>query len=146
MLLAASAPIPNSAALGLTEFSQLDTLDPWYKSQFRTGLGTQVGEWQTVEADEVEVYRGTSLIRNKYYRGTSLIRNVQVGEWETVEADEVEVYCISDLHCDYTLNLAWTEVPSPPNPEPCILALHRNVLWYQGGLVFEAHRLVYHSG
>jgi len=23
--------------------------------------------------------------------------------------------------------------------------LHRNVLWYRGGLVFEAHRLLYHS-
>ena len=23
--------------------------------------------------------------------------------------------------------------------------LHRNVLWYRGELVFEAHRLLYHS-
>jgi len=23
--------------------------------------------------------------------------------------------------------------------------LHRNVLWYRGGFVFEAHRLFYHS-
>jgi len=30
---------------------------------------------------------------------------------------------------------------SARHPEP----LHRNVLWYRGGLVFEAHRLWYHS-
>jgi len=24
-------------------------------------------------------------------------------------------------------------------------SLHRNVQWYRGGLVFEAHRLLYHS-
>ena len=26
------------------------------------------------------------------------------------------------------------------------LPLHRNLLWYRGGLVFEAHRLLFHAG
>jgi len=29
--------------------------------------------------------------------------------------------------------------------QPPTKSLHRNVLWYRGGLVFEAHRLLYHS-
>jgi len=47
-----------------------------------------------------------------------------------------------------------TESPASTNPmgmHACILGggfrvpLHRNVLWYRGGLVFEAHRHLYHS-
>ena len=34
------------------------------------------------------------------------------------------------------------KVHAPPLVEQ---PLHRNVLWYRGGLVFEAHRLLYHS-
>ena len=42
---------------------------------------------------------------------------------------------------------AWRhDIPGAAGPPNFIWQpLHRNVLWYRGGLIFEAHSLVYHS-
>ena len=57
---------------------------------------------------------------------------------------------LGSLCSAYHLSRCAAAVPShratqPRPPQRAGRPLHRNVLWYRGGLVFEAHRLLHHS-